>query len=831
VPLHPLVDVIYDSNGLSRDPDIPSSVHIGDEHVSWPSPNYVHEALIKGSIQTRDDFCIISPLLKHHYLDHYALTALFKLLFSDQNRKAVLVFTRDPHVRDRFENMGPPHGQKWSKREFPVGSVTHDGRVAVVTRSEQYETGDPRFIVSRCLHHLPEDEAIANNVGCIIYDESVTFKQNRWEQFLEWRERFEVPSTVYCLRDPLGPEYQRINDDVTTWGWSPRLLESVVDPQTDQGHATATDGGNVTERRKTVEAQLQRYVDDCDYEVHTIAEGELAERLTEAWTKIEAVSDIQNKIREPVLAEAISELKTSIEVFSNVIASSRLANQALDDRYGELSLTQCLDRLNYQLQLIRNNDATQPAEGAYNDAIHELDFIYDDWDGFSVSDTKRGHVYRTAIGALDQDKEVIVASPSDGVREAFHLDIQSRDGSMYAALDDGLQVLTPDELADADPTDHLVLYGPPRRKHRWILRNRHAPTVTIVAYKHQLRLLRHQIYSINGELEKITDSPAVKAAESIVADDSTAAPSIATVPAEVPEEDIPSESAVAEGHGLVEERDEQGLKDIIGQASNEFANRSFDGTSSSSSGSSSSKGSSHRSGEVRTHRIVFENGLQIHKRPSDDIHVVDEARNNAETKAITKLSNGDTVIIVQRTDSLRDQLEQAIKQQGDHRLLFHARIWKRKLEQAIEEEEDHLDDFIEKCEEVGLDRRRQTFRKWYNLEISHTRAEDDMKKLADAYDLTVVKENFEQIWAAAIKVDVLHKCLLRELRERAYRAVTESMDEIVLDEEFDIRLSDFDTVDEHGNQLVQVLDVVGVEENVKVPRYRVNQLERISEDE
>jgi t-SNARE complex subunit (syntaxin) len=211
--------------------------------------------------------------------------------------------------------------------------------------------------------------------------------------------------------------------------------------------------------------------------------------------------------------------------------------------------------------------------------------------------------------------------------------------------------------------------------------------------------------------------------------------------------------------------------------------------------------------------------------------VVDEARNNAETKSITKLSNGDTVVIVQKTESLRDQLEQAIKQQGDHRLLFHARIWKRKLEQAIEEEGDDLDDFIEKCENVGLDRTRQTFRKWYNLDIGHTRAEDDMKKLAEAYDLTVVKENFEQIWAAANKIDVLHQRLLSELRERAYRAVTESMDEIVLDEEYDIRLSDFDTVDEHGNQLVQVLDVVGVEENVKVQRYRVNQLERISGEE
>lgn len=778
----------------------------------WPATVDVHETLVKGAIERRGNIGLLAPTLKHYYLEILGLSALFKLKHSSSSRRRILVMSADPPVRKRFLQLEPPFGAPWSEAEFPIGTVKHDESILQKTENYANQNAPPLALFSRHLHHLPPKE-VGQEIGCVIYDESVNFKLGRWNRFESWVDDCEVPTVVYCLRDPVGSVCSRINEETNIWGWPPALLESIVeDPVLTQ----ATDGGTDDSRMELACRQIENKVTRVEYDIHTIAEGEPIERFRGVWEQIQELETIQDTIEANELRDGIRALKRTVSAFSNVVASIGFSEQCYREQWELKTLSQWINLLDYHYKEIRDGGESGPASGEFDNAVVLLEEFLADWESFKRSELKEGHLQRVIQGSLDADEFTLVVTPDEGARQALHLDLQARGGVMYRELNDRLRLETPDTLPNTETGDRLVLFGPPSWSNRWILRSSHAPKMTILSYQHQLPLLHYQVSEINATLDEITNTPLCKSAIDVVADKQTSAPEVDQIPISVPQSGQESESEVARGYEVIDSREPTPVDEIISQIDTNYQRNQNRGDHDGSEGDLDQE-------PVLCCQLQFDNGRVMHVRPDEPLYVV--TGDDTTKKTTSRLQVGDTIVHIQQTESLREQLYTLIKQQSEHRLIFHAELWKIKLKNAIDEQDDSLDDFIDRLRANGINHHRITFRRWYNFEINHTREYEDMKKIAEAYDLEVVRENLEDIWDAAHKIETMYRRLLRELRKRAIQAVAEDQEDIILSEEYDIRLSDFDIMNDYGEQIVKTLDVVEIEDGLEVNPRRLNRLE------
>lgn len=776
----------------------------------------MNEALLKGAIERRSDICLLSPTLKHEYVELLALSSLFKLMSAGRERPRVLVLTADPDVRKRFKHLSPGHRREWSKERFPVATVQSDGSIREKTTSWADTGREPRALFSRHLHYLPNAE-VSRDIGCVIYDASMNFKHDRWEAFHDWRAEHDIPSVAYCLRDPLAPEYRDVSgrEAVGMWAWPTALLDAVL---TDDYLASATDGG-VSGRETRVRHQLANKVDGVDREIHAITEGELVDTFAEIWEQIEDLQEIQDRLGSDELQHGIRALKRALNVFSNVVASMNFTAQAYREEWESMTPTNWFDKLDHHRQRIVDDSTAKQAVGPYRNACTALEELYESWSYIDVGDKKQGHLYRLLYGSLDAGESVRVVVPKDSDRKAVTLDLQQRGGDLYESLGDRLQIVTPDAFAEAPTCDRVIIAGPPRWRNRWVLRTPHAPAVTFLTYEHQLPLLDYQLTTLNEALRDTTERPiyrqAVRAARGGDGDEAAPADSIVEqVDVEGPDLDVGEESDVAKGYEVVETHEPTSVDEIIDEMRRREAGRRR-GTARSRDRSSTA------SEPVSCIQLCFEDGQSMPVRLGDDIHVIDANSDGVTRRAARRIQPGNTLVTIRQTENLREQLYNLIKRKGDDRLIMQAELWKIKLEQAIDEADDTLDDFIARLEEEGADRSRDAYRGWYNLEVDYTRAYEDMEHIAAAYDLTVVEEELDDIWDAAQQIKSTYQKLLRELRKRAYRAtVGEAHGEVMLSEEHDIRLSDIDTYDDRGESLVERHTVVETFED-EVPSHRL----------
>lgn len=815
VSVEPLIEQICDENEFSSAPRLPDDPRIGDRRTEWPATVDVHETLVKGAIERKERIGLLAPTLKHYYVDILTLSALFKLKHSSADRRRVLVMSAEPPIRQRFMKLEPPFGAPWSEAEFPIGTVKHNGSVLQKTENYANEDAPPLTLFCRHLHHLPSQE-IGRDIGCVIYDESVNFKWERWKRFQSWLEDCDVPSVVYCLRDPVGPVYRSIEEQAPIWAWPPALLDTIIDiPNLN----VAADGGVMADTRmELVCRQIENKITGVKYDIHTISEGEQVDRFEEVWDQIDEMETIQDTIRADELRDGIRALKRTVSAFSNVVASIGFTEQCYREQWELRTLSQWIDLLDYHYEQIRDGDGSAPASGEFNNAIVLLEEILEDWESFKRSELKEGHLQRIIQGALDAGEMTLVVVPDEGARQALHLDLQAQGGKMYRELDEQLRLETPDTLPDTDTGDRLVLYGPPSWGERWLLRCSHAPKTTILAYQHQLPLLHYQVSELNTTLDEATNNPLCKSAIDIVSNENPTAPMTDQVSIRVPQSGQESESKVARGYEVIDSPEPTSVDEIIGQVDTNYGRNKRQRDT-------DNEEEQREQEPVSCYRLHFDNDRVMHVRPDEPLYVV--TGDDMTKKSASRLRVGDTIVDIQQTESLRKQLYTLIKQQSEHRLIFHAELWKIKLKNAIEERDDSLDDFIERLRAHGIDHHRQTFRRWYNFEINHTREYEDMQKIAEAYDLDVVKENLEDIWSAAQQIETMYRRLLRELRKRAIQAVVDDQEDIILSEEYDIRLSDFDTMDEHGEQIVKTLDVIEIEQGLEVDPRRLNRLESI----
>jgi hypothetical protein len=794
-----LIEALTQRNGFSRKPRLPDKPRIADESVEWPATFDVHNVLTKGAISTNNDFCLLSPTLKHEYLELLTLSALFKL--RGASRPRVLVLTPDSSVRQRYRELSPRFSRPWSKEEFPLATVKQDGTLSQKTSSRPDASYPPRALFSRHLHYLPNSE-IASEVGCVIYDGAVNYRPNRWDEFKQWCEVNDIPTVVYCLRDPLAPEYQEVSDKTGVWAWPPALIEGVTEPP----EQTAADGG--TSRYVRVRNQLDNKVAGIDREIHTVTDGPLAEQFGKVWTRIEELQDVQSRLGSQALDQAIHELKRALNDFSNTISSVGFTEQTYSEQWETLAPSNWFDRLDHQRERLMKDDTGAQAGGVFRSACLELEAAYNEWKDAEVGETKQGHLYRLLYGALERDEAVTVVVPREADREAVNLDLQQRGGDLYQALGEEIRIVTPDTLAEARTCDRVILAGPPGWRDRWVLRTPHAPSVTVLTYEHQLSLLNYQFDVLNDALRETTDQTRYrKAVEAAAGEVESTASVVDQLDIERPDIDLSGESEIAEGYEVVDAHEPTSVDDIIDQMS---GSDDFAAGADSIGGSQSSREST----PTECLRLCFEDGRWMPVRPGHGLHAIDGEAGGVTKRDARHVTPGNTLVRIRQTDNLRQQLYDLIKQGGDMRLIMKANLWKIKLEQAIEERDDTLDDFIERVEAEGADCGRDAYRGWYNRDVDYTRAYENMEHIADAYDLAVVKDELEEIWGAAHEIKRTYMKLLRELRKRAYQAAAgEETDEVVLSEEHDIRLSDIDTIDSSGNNLVERLTVVDVVED------------------
>lgn len=816
-----LIKALCEQNGVSRAPRLPPNPQLNERRVSWPPTFDVSDVLLKGAIESESDICLLSPTLKHEYLEMLTLSALFKLMGERSRQVRALVLTAEPDVRERFKHLRPGHRREWSKERFPIATVQSDGSVKQKTSSWADDEREPRALFSRHLHYLPESE-VSDEIGCVIYDASVNFKHDRWARFHEWREENGIPTVAYCLRDPLGPEYRDVSGETSVWSWPPALLEAILPEEYTR---PATDGGG-TRRRARVQRQLANKVEGIDREVHPITDGELVSAFNEVWEYIEDLQEIHGRLDADELDQGIRDLKKALNVFSNVVASMNFTTQAYREEWESLTPANWFDRLDHRRKQLADSQARQ-AVGPFRNACAALEEVYESWSEIDLSDKKQGHLYRLLYGSLDEGESVTVVVPKDSDRKAANLDLQQRGGDLYETLGDRLRFVTPDTFPEASTCDRVIISGPPRWSHRWVLRTPHAPAVTFLAYEHQLALLDYQLDTLNEALADMTDRPlyrhAVAAASEGEGDGTSDSTSVvAQVEVDAPDVDPETESEVAEGYEVVEEHEPTSVNEIIDEMSQRGATAGRDTRS-------DRDRASRDEGPKTCVRLCFEDGRSIPVQPDKKLYVIDTNAGGITRRPARKVDPGHTLVTIRQTQNLREQLYNLIKRKGDDRLIMQAELWKIKLEQAIEERGDNLDDFIGRLEEEGADHRRSTYRRWYNLEVDYTRSYEDMERIARAYDLTVVEEELEDIWAAAQQIKSTYQKLLRELRKRAYRAmVGEEQDEVMLSEEHDIRLSDIDTYDDRGNDLVERHTVVDAIDD-EVRPHRLGTIETIEE--
>lgn len=825
MPAGPLIDALCESNDISNKPRLPENPRLGDTRVHWPETLDVHDTLLKGAIERESNVWLLSPTLRHEYLEILTLSALFKLMSADTDRNRVLVFSRDAHVRERYKELRPGHRRPWSKERFPLATIKPNGEVNQKTTSRGDEGRPPRALFSKHLTHLP-DESVASEIGCVIHDETITYRPNRWNRFQQWLDENDIPSVIYCLHDPLGPTFGHVSEDASGWAWPPALLDAVVD------ESTAADGGVKTvpevDRQTRVTRQLQNHVNGVSREVHVVEEGEIVDDLADVWSSIEELGDVNDDLQSDILDDGINDLKMALNVISNIVASMGNADRALGNQWETIAPSGWLDRLGHNYEKIRDDDAGGPAHGVYGDAVRALEDVHDQWEDYDLSETKRGHLYRLLHGALDADESVLVVVPSDGDRSAVELDLEARGGPLYDALGEELGVISTGALPTAPPADRVILVGPPAWRDRWILRTNHAPEVTVLAYEHQLPLLRYQYDHLDDTLREVTDRELYReAAETANKDEEWDAPVVDGVSVNVPmpkgrsedEDTSERESSIAEGYDVVEEHEPMSVDEII-----DSLDTSSDPSVPSSSGSESGDG---RSGSVKCLRLVFDDGRSMPIKRGSRVHVVDGDRGGTVSKYASKVQPGDTIVHVRQTEQLRQQLYDLIKRRGDDKVIMRAERWKIRLEQALDETGDDFDEFKERMREAGADHGDDTYRRWYNLEIDYPRTYDDLPTIAEAYDLTVVKENSEEIWEATQDIKTTYMNLLRELRKQAYRVMAgDDPEQVVLSKDWDIRLADFDVIDEDGQRIVEPHTVVDIHED-RVAHYRLKQIEAI----
>lgn len=869
--------------------DVPS-LDLNGAAYKVPPTEEVHADLIQSAVALGEDLCIVTPTLRAEYLDYHALASLFEDMTT-----AVLVMTPNADVRDRYqslENGGLPSGQmQFARTHWPLATVTSEETLSKKTtlriNNRRERTKPPQFIYCKHSNRLPSGEA-ADRIDVVLYDDSLKFEYERWKRFESWREENDVSTVVYFVRDPTGPVVRRVKNEVdTTWAWTPSAIEKTIES------SVAADGGVTDvapEATPREEALLEQRAKGIDYDLQVQAEGDVAEAFEDAWSSVQEFDDLVDEIGEQDLYPVVNAARRAVAGHARLLPKPKYS---LKYRAGHHQATPHKTRID-QLENIRDSlsgDAGA-AFGPLDDFIEVLRNLRETIENAENSAWKRGAVLTALKTVVDREDSLAIVCPDSASRKALQSDLLIERSSLWNRATPYVDLHTYRTLPQAEPADQLLLYGPPKKEQRWILRSCHAPRVTILSYPHELGLLVSQTSSLNGNIQDLTPLEATDA--EIVSEqtdpertreyqilDRIDVPSLAVeshdievdaedhssrtkvtppydgVSVEVPnEEEIvdfaeSGETTSSTGHDegsnggslgdyrLVDTSDTRNIDDLLDETASKFRSkhqsRSSSGGQNATSSRTVSSGSS-RSGSMGTTEVAglidvhTEDGYAYALEPTDEIEVVDTDAGTTVKKRAADIKAGEMVVVVHDRQAVRDAVEDHLVEAGHFDLVAEARMWYERLDVEMERHGDDLEDFIEKLEDEGLDKSRITYRGYYDGRVNIPRAKSTLRGIAQAYEMEDVLENLDEVWGANYTIRNLKDDLVDELKKRVHESLADGDDDEILDEDRDVRLSDFPIRDDDGRPFVEQHVIDRVVNDASLPKSYVGRWRKLTDD-
>ena len=709
--------------------------------------------------------------------------------------------------------------EPFSEAETTIANVTPEGKLSSVTESFARDTY-PRFLFSYTSKRLPSD-IIGERVACVLFDDSVKVTDERLEKIRSWRERNEVPTIVYFTSDPLSDLYETIESEAEVWTWPMELLRESIEADHRQRRGLTSSGHTAlrSEDEGRIAKQLQNRVDGVEVEIHAPGGEEVEELFGGIQTERYNFEKLVYELDSDPLWNARSSIRYAIRELEELLAPIELTEIHSSGR----SISARLKQLERYTSTISSDPQGGPAVGTYRDVLSALEELREKWPDISDGEKKEGHLITHLMAIADSGESVAVVTSSETNAQAVATHLQSDYSSLYSELGDDLSIYGPDSVRKAKPSDHTLLYGAPRYNQRDLLRLSISPHLVVFAYPTELGLLRSQVESLNAAFDRSTELSnwdLARSATTLVCGERVSSPTPEYVDVSVPEPEDLGQSELASGVQLKAEGKMADLADIVRTFDPDFRSPDRDPVGVSTDRSPSKEEMSHSECVV----LFVEGGGKLYYRPSDEVSILRGEHKTILTKEAEAVSPGDVVLHFEDTDDMREKLYELIRDRGDAQLAFYAASWRVFLEQAIEEHGDDLDRFIERVNE-HLDRSeyktKQTYRRWYNLEVKRTRSKKSMKAIAAAYDLTFVQENFDTVWNAVHTMENLYQKLKEALAEHAYRSLTTGeYEDIRVSEHPRIQLSDFD-IERHLHRCV-----ISEIELREVPTHRIGTYDR-----
>ncbi|GAA0515689.1 hypothetical protein SAMN04488066_11570 [Halorubrum aquaticum] len=571
-----------------------------------------------------------------------------------------------------------------------------------------------------------------------------------------------------------------------------------------------------TRRSQVVARREQNRVSGLSIDVHTCGDGEILKALKRANNRRAKFEYLTRELDADILKRGQQLIRYALGSFRELLTPLDVA----DFHSRRTTISSRLAQLDRFAGRIASDPEANPATGTFRDVVSALEELEDIWDDVPASNKKQGVLVNNLLyGALDRGDSISVITATESQQQALTMFLQSEHASLYRDLGDDLSIHDTHSVRSADPTDHVVLYGALRWADRDLLRTDVATDAVVLAYPIEMGLLHSQVDAVENSFKSIADAPFWSVIDKLTHLTTEEPADVERVDIDLPEYEEPSTSDLG-GDISVDEAEGEDLGNIVrGYETDYEDSEEFDPTEYETSATKQTTSSGGWT-ETDCLDVHFDEGLSMYLRKDTEVYSVREGHDKLFKKNASRLKKHDVVVHLEDTDEIREELYALIRERGDVGLYYYANLWKVNLEAALEETGDDLDDFVEKIEQQGLDKGHGTYERWYKMEVHRTRSKKSFWAIAEAYDLEGVKENFSQVWNAVQEMETIYGRLKKALRQTALRSAADgTLDDVMLSESPDIRLSDF----EIGKYLYR-MEVHSIEDGVETKSSQIGRL-------
>lgn len=801
-----------------------SSGSLADEKrpVHFPATTRVHAGLLGAMVERGQDLVVVTPSDRAEFLHLHALEALFGPKVDGRN--AVFLLSSNTEFRERFRQLAPtsiqpPHDKaRYAREETPIANVTTDGSLATVTKNLNHPDKPARFLFSYSSTRIPSDD-VGDRVRCVIYDDSVKYEEGRLRRLLNWKQRNDVPAIVYFTSNPTSDLVEKLRKRAFVWTWPPQMLSSIVESGRDSGHGwmrTDQELSPTTRRSQTVAKREQNRVSGLSIDVHTCGDGDLLTALKRANSRRAKFEYLTRELDADILRRGQQLVRYALGSFRELLTPLDVA----DFHARRTTISSRLAQLDRFAGRIVSDPEANPATGTFRDVVSALKELEEIWDNVPASEKKQGVLVNNLLyGAINRGDSISVVTATESQQQALTTFLQSEHAALYRDLGDDLSIHDTHSVRSADPTDHVVIYGALRWSDRDLLRTDVATDAIVLAYPIEMGLLHSQVDAVEEAFNLIADTRFWDVSDKLTRIVTGEPADVERVSIDLPEYEEPSTSDLGEDI-TVDATEGEDLGEIVRGYETDYEDtKEFNPTEYETSSTQQTTTSGGRT-ETDCFNIHFDDGLSMYLGKNTEVYTLRKGHNKLFKKNASRLKEHDVVVHLEDTDEMRDQLYALIRERGDVGLYYYANLWKVNLEAALEETDDDLGDFVKKMEQQGLNKIHDTYEGWYEMDVHRTRSKESFWAIAEAYDLEAVKENFNQVWNAVQEMETIYGRLKKALRQTALRSAADgTLDDVMLSESPDIRLSDF----EIGKYLFR-LEVKSIEEDVEVKTSQIGRL-------